>query len=1258
VSSRRVLVVAIALAVTLAAASVAAAAAAAEAPRWKVISTTSPTNLEPNSPREEVQEVAVDATGGTFTLGVSEVQCQEGAPQPTEPIPYDASASEVQAALEGLSCDVGAGGVSVTGGPGGSSAYVVTFTGEHANERIPAMTADDTELSGAGAHVSVAEAVRGAFVPYLTVTAINVGGASTDGSTITLADTLPAALSARTITGYDAYASGLAENGEGSAAMSCSSLPTTSCSYTGAVEPGDMLVMRVTLNVGEATAPSSNQVTVSGGGAAEASASAPVTISDTPAPFGPVPDSVIAALSTNQAGAHANVTSAFTMATSETDAVPSDAKDVRFDLPPGLVGEAVGMAQCTMGKVLALEREPNGCPSDTMVGMATLTINTQGGAGGGDGTRVVPVYNIAPASGEPAAFALDAIKLPVRLDTSVLSDGNYAVRVTAPSITEAASTLAVAITIWGVPADHSGPGEGKSLFTLFGGGSFGGPNPSQTMVALLSNPQQCNEALLAEMSTDSWKSPGAYVSSGPVAMGALENCAQLTLEPSFTMLPDTLEAAAPAGYSFALRVPQDDEPEGLAPSSVKDVKLTLPPGTVISPSAAWGLKACSDAQFFGGERGESEPARLGNCPPEAQIGTVEVKTPALALPLQGQVYLAEPECGDAGICSPEDAQAGRMLRLFLQVADEGESPVVIKLEGRGSVDQANGQITTTFENNPQLPFSELKLKLDGGARATLANPRACGAVASSLELTPWSSPFTPDATGTYGFEVNRGCFGPQFDPSFVAGTTNVQAGAYSPFVLSFTRRDQDESFNTVQVQLPPGLLASIANVPLCPEPQAAQGTCAQESRIGDAQSLVGPGAEPFLVSGGEVFLTTGYKGAPFGLSVVVPAKAGPYTLSGTTGNGTIVVRAAVNVNPSTAAVTATSDPLPTVLDGIPLQLKSVEVAIDRERFVFNPTNCDRTAIQGTFSGGEGAVAALSTPFEAANCAALPFKPSFTAETQAKTSKLDGASLVVKITQRPGESNIHRVDLQLPVVLPSRNSTLNKACTEAQFNASPAGCPEGSVIGTATARSPVLQAPLTGPAYLVSHGGEAFPDVEYVLQADERGGDVEIVLDGKTQIRKGITYSHFETVPDAPISSFETDLPEGPHSIFSTEYPGVTNLCALQLLMPTAIVGQNGAQITQNTKIAVRGCRALTISERKLSGRSVTLAFNLTVKGTVTVTAPGLKRYRKSLSPGIHRIELALSTKGLSLRARHRKIKIEVALHSGRSTSRTSTTLKL
>jgi hypothetical protein len=373
------------------------------------------------------------------------------------------------------------------------------------------------------------------------------------------------------------------------------------------------------------------------------------------------------------------------------------------------------------------------------------------------------------------------------------------------------------------------------------------------------------------------------------------------------------------------------------------------------------------------------------------------------------------------------------------------------------------------------------------------------------------------------------------------------------------------------VQLPPGVLANIASVPLCGEPQAETGACSSTSQIGTATVAAGAGTTPFWLSG-PVYLTGPYDGAPFGLSVAVPAKAGPFNL------GTVVQRAGININPNTAAVTVSTSGIPQSRDGVPFRLQDINVTVNRPGFAFNPTNCEQKQITGAVSGdlaGEepGSSVGVASPFAAVGCKGLPFNPKFTASTQAKTSKANGASLTVKVAEQPGEANIRKVDLQLPLALPSRLTTLQKACTEGQFNTNPAGCPAASDIGTATAHSPILQAPLTGPVYLVSHGGAAFPDVEFLLQANERGGNIEIVLDGGTDIKKGITYSKFETVPDAPISSFETTLPEGPHSVLSTDIPAKAkgSLCGLSLTMPTTITGQNGAVLTQTTKIAIAGC---------------------------------------------------------------------------------------
>ncbi len=1212
------------------------ATAAIGPPQWEVVAVSSPTNLLPTMPRNEVQEVDVHAEGGTFDLNLT-TRYLEGV-EKVGPLPYNASAAEVEAAINAQSQDL-EGTVSVSGG--GSQPYVVTFEGGEGRIRlgegpVPMITTAGSSLTGVGASISVREVTKGARPAAFLVTATNVGGA-TDGSTIAVEDALPAGVSVTKVVGYDAYRSVLVAPEEGTifgnifgeeASLTCASPPAVSCTYSGKVDTGDSLNVVVEAHVDASVGSLANRAVVSGGGAPEATQEEPFTVSETPAAFGPVPGSTFVASSTDQAGAHADVTTAFTLSSDETWRVADDPKDVRFDLPQGLVGNTVGLPTCTMAEVTQ-QRPFSGaepCPRDSMVGMATIYLIKNVVV-----SFTTPVYNIAPAPGEPAAFGFLAEIVPVRLDTTILSNGDYGVRVTAPDLSQEAPVLGTSVTIWGVPADHNGLGEKEGL-DLFGQ-HFGGPEAHEQRVPLLTNPQQCTEPLSATMSTDSWAEAGKFENE-TASMGTLTGCNLLNLESSFSMLPDTLEAGAPAGYAFHLNVPQSTDPDGLATPNVKSVKLTLPVGTVISPSAAWGLKACSDAQFYGPGRGTQSPATPAACPREAQVGTVSIKTPALEEQLTGEVYLAEPSCNP---CTPQDAEDGRMVRLFVQVVSEGEGGIVVKLEGKGMINQQTGQITTVFEGDPQLPFSDFKLTLGGGPRATLANPRTCGPATTSMDIAPWTSPFGPDSLPSYTFDVSENCFGPQFGPSFVAGTTNIQAGEYTPFTLSFGRSDNDEMLGGLSLTMPPGLLGNIGSVALCKEPEASQGTCPAASAIGHVQALTGPGADPFLVSGGQVFLTESYGGAPYGLSIVVPAVAGPYTLSGTTGHGTVVVRAKIQVDPTDAHLTVTSDPLPTMLDGIPLQLKGVQVTIDHPGFTFNPTSCSESSITGSLSSAEGGSATVSSPFQVTNCASLSFKPKFSVSTAGHTSRRDGASLDVKLTYPDagvgGQANIRSVKVDLPKQLPSRLTTLQKACTDSTFDLNPAACPAASRVGFATATTPIIPVPLSGPAYFVSHGGAKFPELIIALS----GYGVTVYLHGETFISKaGITSSTFPQVPDVPIGNFELTLPEGPNSALAAN----GNLCESQLRMPTAFVAQNGMAIHQATKISVTGCKpAIEVLSRKVRGSTATIRVSVPSPGKLAVSGSELSRPR-TVSVG----DTGTATVTFTLSKRERLV---IADHPGR-----------
>jgi hypothetical protein len=1188
----------------LGACAVASPAAAAEAPAWRVTVTPNPTHLLPGSPDDAVQQVDVNATGGTFTLEYESPQRAEGegTTSTTAAIPDNAAAAQVEAALDAA---LGSGAVTVTGaGAGETAPYTVTFSGSQYSD-IPQLP-----LVAAGAGMAVKRVTVGAYEPELLVEATNVGG-PTNGSTITLEDTLPPGVSVTEVRyGTDIDLFGGASLGPGEP-LSCSNTTSTvTCSWADGplgppvMIPGDVLYAAVKVHVAsDAASPAVNQAKVSGGGSQELSSSQSLTVSGTPAGFEIVSTATFAAMSGSQAGGHPSVTSSFALGLSERGRLSGKLRAARFDLPRGLVAQAAGMPRCTIAKVAEESEKFEPCPSDTMVGTAIVTLLVVESDGTELFPEVVPVFNIVPNPGEPVAFGFEpAAGVIIRLDSSVLSNGSYAASVGAEGISELAGVAATQITIWGVPDEYNGAGPDRTIDTLFyGQPMFGGRLPNAAPVPLITGPQQCASPLSATFEASSWEERNTFVKSQPLSMGTQTGCELLRFEPKFTMAPDTLTAGEPAGYDFNLDVPQHNEVGNPATPNVKDVSLTLPEGTVVNPSAAWGLQACSEEQFYGPGHPSEAPAGVAKCPTASEVGTVKIKTPALEEALEGTVFLAAPKCKP---CTAQQAEDGEMVRLYVQAVSEGEAGIVVKIEGHGDINRQTGQITTTFENNPQLPFSEFNLKLTGGERAVLANPRTCGPVDSSLHMTPWDEAL-PEASLTSLFEVNQGCFGAQFKPSFTAGMPNIQAGEHGEFTLAFGREDHDQMLKQITLHMPLGLLGTLTGVELCKQAQANTGTCGQNSLIGESQVLTGPGANPFLVEGGKVYLTEGYGGSQFGLSIVVPAVAGPYTLGGLNGegqevdDGTVVVRTQLFIDPQTAQITAVSGTLPSVLDGIPLQLKAVNVKLNRPGFMFNPTSCEKMAITGTVASVEGMSANVSSPFQVTNCADLAFKPQFSVSTSGKTSRANGASLHVKLAYPNApfgtQANIAKVKVDLPTQLPSRLTTLQKACPDSVFTSNPAGCGAESRIGTASATTPILPVALSGPVYFVSHGGAKFPELIVVLS----GYGVTVQLHSETFINKaGITSSTFRAIPDVPVNTFELTLPQGKFSALAAN----GNLCAVtssvlvkrkvkvrskghtrtvtrkvrktvagSLVMPTAFTAQNGAVIHQNTPVEATGC---------------------------------------------------------------------------------------
>ncbi len=813
---------------------------------------------------------------------------------------------------------------------------------------------------------------------------------------------------------------------------------------------------------------------------------------------------------------------------------------MEFDLPPGLIGNPQALSQCTIIKIYAKT-----CPASSRVG--TFFVNYAQGLYREE-ESAYPIYNVVPERGYPAEFGffLGGINRPVFLYASVDPGPEYKLHLSAPNIPAIGKVSNVIATFFGDPQVMNNP-----------------PNIEvNSRTAFLTNPSSCNgNPSIATAEADSWEEPSQWISEKAEAV-SVAGCDLLQFGPSFAFGPENHTADEPAGYTFDLNVPQaPPDLEALATPDVKEATVTLPEGVSLSPSAADGLVSCPAT---GPEGIDLFSSGMGHCPRASQVGIVEAITPLLAEPLHGQVYVAQPGCGGAGQleCTDADAIDGNLFGLYLQLEGPG---VAVKLHGTASANPVTGQITARFKEAPQLPFSDLKLTLKGGPRAPLANPQTCGEALTTADITPWSAPETPDANPTSAFSVT-GCDGSPFTPSFLAGTTNPAAAAYTNFSVTFGRTDRQQDLRAIQVHTPPGLVGMLSHVTLCQEPQAAQGTCSAASRIGTATAAAGAGSHPFWVPG-PVYLTGPYRGAPFGLSVAIPAVAGPFNL------GTVVVRSAVNIDPTTAALTITSDPLPQILDGVPLRAQTVNVTIDRSQFMFNPTNCAAQQITATVVSAQGSAAQVASPYAAGGCKNLPFNPGFSVSTRAPGSKKRGVGFDAKVSSMAGQANIHSVAVSLPKQLPARLTTIQKACRDTVFNVNPAACPPGSLVGIVVAHSPVLPVRLSGPAYLVSHGGAAFPDIDVIVQ----GEGVRVDLTGSINIsRKGITSSTFANVPDVPISSFELRLPEGPYSALTVG----GSLCAKPLTMPTTIVGQNGRRLVRTTKIAVAGCPKVKLKAKR------------------------------------------------------------------------------
>jgi hypothetical protein len=1002
------------------------------------------------------------------------------------------------------------------------------------------------------------------------------------------------------------------------------------------VKPFQNVEVRVRVRADASAVSGAAVVSLAGGGVPEVSVSREVTVSGAPVAFGAsdlsiVPEDEGGAVDA-QAGSHPfQLTSEFGL-NQNRDPIhpPALPRDLAFRLPAGLLANVNAVAQCSEEQfhTAVPGGSANECPSSTAIGVASVTIDEP--LHFGLQTIPVPLFNLAPGRGEPARFGFEVAGALVTLDTMIRTGEDYGATVSVSNITELAAFLSTTVTFWGVPGDpRHDQSRGWACLdgSRFGPGEClpGGEGSAQPFLTL---PSSCALPFVASVTGVSWPpEPGGVgvalagreysLADGLGRPVGVTGCNELQFSPFIEAVPDVQSASTPTGLSVHVRVPQEvnHNPSGLASASVKSITVALPAGMSVSAAGADGLDACSEAQvgYQGVIDGQLRfsPGQA-SCPDASKIATVQISSPLLPVgqDLRGSVYLASPAPFEEAAQNP----FASLIAMYI-VAEDPVSGVLVKLAGKGSLDQATGQLTATFSENPQVPFEDAELHFFGGSRAPLATPAHCGSYTTSALFGPWSADPLDEgpslAPASSFFQIDSGpaggpCPGPTlpFAPSLQAGTTNINAGAFSALTTTIGRQDGNQDIQSVQLHMPSGLAGILAGIPLCGEEQANLGTCSPASLIGHTTVSVGLGNEPFSVTGGQVFLTGPYQGAPFGLSIVNPADAGPFHL------GKVIVRARIEIDPRTAQLTVTTGAIPHILKGIPLQIKHVNVTIDRPNFTFNPTSCNPTTITGLIDSSEGASSPVSTPFQVTNCGELKFQPKTTITTTAKASRTNGASLNFRIAYPKGamgsQSWFDEAKFDIPRQLPARLTTIQKACLAATFETNRGACPAASKIGHAIVHTPLLPVPLEGPVYFVSYGGAKFPDAVLVLD----GYGVHIELHGETFIngKTGVTSATFRNTPDVPFESIEVNVPTGPFSEFGANLPASAHgsFCGQKLIMPTFFKAQNGLEIKQNTRVGVTGCSTKArIVAHTVKGHNVTLTVYAPAAGKLTATGKGL-----------------------------------------------------
>jgi uncharacterized repeat protein (TIGR01451 family) len=1055
--------------------------------------------------------------------------------------------------------------------------------------------------------------------PTYVIAATNVGGATATGE-ITVTDTLPAGLTF--VTG-GIYSTDLSAENSGKSAPCTAVGQTVTCAMQRPVPPGLIAQAEIEVQV-EPGAPAAvtDEATIGGGGAAaDASARTTTGIDSQPPPFDflageaglRAPLSEADGSPATQAGSHpyqltVDLGFPFVKAGEYWTVTEGGLRDASSDLPPGLlVDPAASSVLCT-----EVQLTLHNCPDGSQIGVATIlstVANIQ--------SQPAALYNMVPPPGAPSSFGFDvgSVGIYAHVLGSVRSDGDFGLSGGSTDIVSLGKhpVLGVSLELWGDPSSDSHDymrGICVAIGTVLGKPCS--PKPDEyTGTGVVTLPGDCpGHPTLTRAHADSWGQPGLFheatyesadLQGNPVSVSG---CNSLGFAPTITVKPTTDLADSPAGLDVDLHQPQQTQLESLATAALKEATVTLPEGLVANPSQANGLKACSAEQIGTltpvGQTPAHFSAEPSSCPDASKIGTVEVSTPLLAqIDPETHAVVHDPETGQAVprplagsifLAKPFENPFGSLLAIYLTVEDP-RSGTYAKLAGRVEPDPRTGQLTTRFEDNPQLPLEDVRLHLFEGARASLITPPVCGTHTTSSVLVPWSSPEGADATPSDSFQTTAAPGGGNCPtaataapnaPAFAAGTIAPAAGAYSPFVLRLSREDGSQRLGGIETTLPPGLAARFVGVPYCSEAQIAQAqsrshpdegileqrdpSCPAASQIGTVEVGAGAGPTPIYTSG-HAYLAGPYKGAPLSIVIITPAIAGPFDL------GAVLVRTALYVNPRTAQGRAVSDPLPQILDGIPLDVRSVALKLDRPDFTLNPTSCDPMAIAGAATSASGQAAALTAPFQVGGCSSLAFKPKLSIKLSGGTKRSKNPALKATLRMPAGGANIAQASVALPHSEFLDQGHIRTVCTRVQFAAAGgngAGCPAGSVYGRARAVTPLLDAPLEGPVFLRSNPEHKLPDLVAAL-----GGQIDVELVGRIDSANGGIRTTFEGVPDAPVSNFVLEMQGGKKGLLENS----VNLCRSTNRATALFDGQNG-KVRDFNPVVGNGCKG-----RKKKGKA-------------------------------------------------------------------------